>query len=211
MTKNQARSLTLSALNPKDDKSDAAEGHEVSRWLQGWKDGDADARERFVAAVYQELRKLARYCLKDERTNHTLQTDALINEAFQRLVGPGEWRAENRKQFLALAAEVMRHVLVDWARRRNYQKRAGATRRVAFEEALTVCAERGDEVVALDDALRSLEQFDPRLARLVELKYFGGCSNAELAEQLGVSVATVKREWLTAKTWLYGQVNKVDD
>lgn len=190
------------------DKLHAIEKPEITRWLLAWKDGDEAARERFVAAVYQELRKLARHYLNDERTNHTLQTDALINEAFLRLVRPGQLRAENRKQFLALAAEVMRHVLVDWARQRSYQKRVGVTRQVALDEALTIGVERSAEIIALDEALDQLSQFDPRLSRVVELKYFGGLGNEEAAEVLGLSVATVKRDWQTAKTWLYGQLSR---
>ncbi len=183
------------------------EAEEITRWLLEWKNGDQEARERFIAAVHHELRKLARHCLNDERANHTLQTDALINEAFLRLVDPSRLRAENRKQFFALAAEVMRHVLVDWARQRAYQKRAGITRQISLDEALTVSAERSDVMVALDDALNSLSQFDPRMGRIVELRYFGGLSNEETAEALGLSVATVKRDWQTAKTWLYRQLS----
>ncbi len=189
------------------DKLHTMDSLEVTRWLLAWKNGDAEARERFLAAVYQELRKLARHYLHDERRNHTLQTDALINEAFLRLVEPSQLRAENRKQFLALAAEVMRHVLVDWARGRNYQKRAGATRQVALDEALTIGVERSAEILALDEALVRLARFDPRLSRIVELKYFGGLGNEETAEILGLSVATVKRDWQTAKTWLYRQLS----
>lgn len=184
----------------------ASESVEITRWLLAWKEGDEAARERFVAAVYQELRKLARHYLRDERTNHTLQTDALINEAFLRLIEPSQWRAENRKQFFGLAAEVMRHVLVDWARQRGYQKRAGLTRQAALDEALTICVERSAEIIALDEALDRLSRFDPRLSRVVELKYFGGLGNKEAADVMGLSAATVKRDWQTAKTWLYRQL-----
>ncbi|MGE0885942.1 MAG: ECF-type sigma factor [Blastocatellales bacterium] len=190
-----------------DDKPQPAEASQITHWLKEWKGGNQEARELFIAAIYQELRKLAHHYLNGERKNHTLQTDALINEAFLRLGEPHQLRAENRTQFLALTAEIMRHVLVDWARQRCYQKHAGVKQQIALNDALSIAVERSWEIVALDDALRSLAQFDPRLSRLVELKYFAGCENAELAEILGVSVATVKREWQTAKSWLYGELN----
>ncbi len=190
-----------------DDKPQPAEASQITHWLKEWKGGNQEARELFIAAIYQELRKLAHHYLNGERKNHTLQTDALINEAFLRLGEPHQLRAENRTQFLALTAEIMRHVLVDWARQRCYQKHAGVKQQIALNDALSIAVERSWEIVALDDALRSLAQFDPRLSRLVELKYFAGCENVELAEILGVSVATVKREWQTAKSWLYGELN----
>ncbi len=197
---------------PHEGDRNGADTHEITRWLLAWKQGDLAARDRFIAAMHPELRKLARHYLNHERGNHTLQTTAaLINEAMLRLLEPGQVHAGNRKEFLGLVAEVMRHVLVDWARKRGYQKRAGATRQVELEEALDVSAARREELVRLDDALRDLEKFDPYLSRLVELKYFGGFIIEETAACLGVSVATVKRDWVTAQTWLYQQLSVAED
>ncbi len=187
------------------------DSHEITRWLLAWEQGDLEARDRFIAAMQHELRKLARHYLNDERTNHTLQTDALVNEALLRLLEPEHLRAENRREFLGLAAKVMRHVLVDWARKRGYQKHAGVQQQVELEEDLVVCATRSDELVRLDDALLDLEKRDPRLCRLVELKYFGGYSLTETAAVLDVSVATVKRDWVTVRTWLYQQLSIEED
>lgn len=178
---------------------------EITRLLADWGDGDPAALEKLTPLVYAELRRIARRQMRDERPGHTLQATALVNEAFLRLGGGGGGGDfHDRAHFYAVCAQVMRHVLIDHARTRTRDKRGGGAQHVALDEAAAVLEGKGaDELVALDEALRGLEEFDAQKARVVELRYFGGLSIEETAEVLGVSPTTVRREWRRAKAWLY--------
>ena len=178
--------------------------------LIAWHEGDTSALERLTPLVYAELHRLARIHIGKERNGHVLQTTALVNEAFLKLMDSPEVNWQNRAQFFGLAAILMRRILVDFARQQRRQKREGATIRVAFEEALAVSQERPVDVVALDDALESLAQFAPRQSRVVELRFFGGLTVEETAAAMGVSTDTVKRDWRTAKLWLLKELEKKD-
>jgi RNA polymerase sigma factor (TIGR02999 family) len=158
--------------------------------------------------VYEELRRIAAHYLRNERQEHTLQTSALVNEAYLRLVDHENIEWQNRAHFFGVAAQAMRRVLVDYARSRNYQKRGGGARQVSLDEAVTVAEEHAAEMIALDDALRELAKIDERKCRVVELRYFGGLSVEETAEALGVSIQTVGRDWSTAKAWLLREMSR---
>jgi RNA polymerase sigma factor (TIGR02999 family) len=176
---------------------------EITRLLADWQGGDPAALEKLTPLVYAELRRIARRQMRDERARHTLQATALVNEAFLRLGGSegAGWR--DRSHFYAVCAQVMRHVLIDHARAHTREKRGGGAVRVELDEASVMDGRGAAELVALDEALRGLEEVDPRKARVVELRYFGGLSIEETAEVLGVSPTTVRREWRRAKAWLY--------
>jgi RNA polymerase sigma factor (TIGR02999 family) len=176
--------------------------HEVTRLLLDWRDGDHAALDRLVPIVHGELRRLARHYMRGERDGHTLQTSALVNEAYMRLVDHTNIDWQNRAHFFGVAAQVMRRVLVDHARSRGYLKRGGGNRAVNLDDAAIPAMERASELVALDDALTDLERFAPRKAQVVELRYFGGMTGEEIAEVLELSPATVQREWQAAKLWL---------
>ena len=181
---------------------------EVTRLLIAWGNGDQGALDELLPLVYQELHRLAHRHLGRERGGHTLQTTALVHEAYLRLIDQKEAQWQNRAHFFAVAATLMRRILVDHARARQYQKRGGGAQQVTFDEALEVSDERAAEVVALDEALTALAEFDERKSRLVELRFFGGLSIEETAEVLQVSPGTVMRDWTLAKTWLQRQINK---
>ncbi len=175
---------------------------EVTELLAASNGGDAAALERLLPIVYDELRALARRQLRGERRGHTLQPTALVHEAFLRLAGAERGHAGDRRQFCAMAATAMRRVLLDHARARLAEKRGAGAARVTLSE-VDAATPAGDvDVIALDGALSRLEAFDARAARVVELKYFAGLSDAETAEAVGVSVATVKRDWTAARAWL---------
>ena len=178
--------------------------------LIAWREGDESALERLTPLVYAELHRLAHIHLSKERNGHVLQTTALVNEAFLKLMDSPEVNWQNRAQFFALAATLMRRILVDFARQRLRQKREGATIRVAFEEALVVQQQRPLDVVALDDALESLAKLNLRQSRVVELRFFGGLTVEETALAMGVSTDIVKRDWRTAKLWLLQELKKKD-
>ncbi|HEY0546000.1 MAG TPA: sigma-70 family RNA polymerase sigma factor [Pyrinomonadaceae bacterium] len=182
------------------------ETQDVTGLLHEWRRGDAAAFDKLLPLVYGEMRRIAHRYMQQERGGHTLQTTALINEAYVRLVGQQkiEWR--NRSHFFAVTAQVMRHVLIDHARRLHYAKRGGELRRVTLEEADAMTVERAAELVALDEALQELARLDPRKSRVVELRYFGGLSLEETAEVLEISPMTVRRDWRAAKAWLYKAV-----
>ncbi|MBI3424993.1 MAG: sigma-70 family RNA polymerase sigma factor [Acidobacteria bacterium] len=181
---------------------------EITRLLLAWSDGDQEALAKLTPLVQQELRRLAERYMRREREGHTLQTTALVNEAYVRLIDAQQVRWQNRAHFFAVSAQVMRHILVDFARARGYHKRGGALPHVALDEALDVTADRGAELVALDDALTTLAALDPRQCHVVELRYFGGLSYEEIAEVLKVSVGTVRRDWSLARAWLFRELSK---
>lgn len=179
---------------------------EVSVLLQAWSEGDQRALEKLTPIVYGELRRLARHYMQGERSAHTLQTTALVNEAYLRLTDYKRMRWENRAHFFAVSAQLMRRILVDHARRRNL-KRGRGLRRVSLDDKAAVGAAPDGDFVALDEALRDLAQVDTRKARIVELRFFGGLSVDETAEVLKVSPATVMRDWSSARAWLYREMS----
>ncbi|MGH9661592.1 MAG: sigma-70 family RNA polymerase sigma factor [Bryobacteraceae bacterium] len=182
--------------------------HNVTQLLKAWSQGDMAALEKLTPLVYDELRRLAHRYMGRERAGHTLQATALVNEAYLRLVDASSVQWENRTHFFAVSAQVMRRILVDFARSRNYQKRGGGARDVSLDEALVVSLDRASEMVALDDALSALSAVDARKARVVELRFFGGLSVEETAQVLGVSVETVQRDWKLAKVWLLRELQR---
>ena len=175
----------------------------MTQLLMDWSNGNRNALDRLMPLVYEELRRLAKRHMARERREHTLQTSALINEAYLRLVGQKNAQWQNRAHFFAVAAQVMRHILIDHARSQNYAKRGGGAQKVCFDEtAIVFTEERAAQLVALDDALNTLAAVDPRKSRVVELRFFGGLNIEETAEVLKISPATVEREWRAAKGWL---------
>lgn len=179
-----------------------ASPQQVTQLLVAWSDGDQAARDELMPLVYEELRRLAHKYMRRERPVHTLQTSALLNEAYLRLVDQKNIQWQGRAHFFGIAARVMRQVLVDYARTRRYAKRGGDARRVSLDEAMIVSTERANEVVALDEALKTLAEIDSRQSQIVELRFFGGLSIEETAEILAVSPGTVMRDWTLAKAWL---------
>lgn len=175
---------------------------QVTQLLLAWGQGDQTARDELMPLVYAELRQLAHKCIRRERPDHTLQTSALLNEAYLRLVNQKNIQWQDRAHFFGIAARLMRQVLVDYARKRRYAKRGGDARRVSLDEGMIVSEERAADVVALDDALQLLAKMDPRQSQIVELRFFGGLSIEETAQVLAVSPGTVMREWTIAKAWL---------
>ena len=178
---------------------------EVCGLLRAWSDGDASALERLTPIVYAELHRLARRYMRGERAGHSLQTTALVNEAYMRLVGYDRMQWQNRGHFLAVSAQLMRRILVEHARRHNV-KRGGGVPHVPLDEAALVGGGRAADLVALDDAMNALAQIDPRKAQVVEMRFFGGLDVNETANVLKISPATVMRDWSTAKAWLYREL-----
>lgn len=174
----------------------------VTELLIRWSDGDSAAREKLVPLVYQELRRIARQCLAGQRHNHTLQSTALVHEAYLRLVGPTSVRWNDRVHFFAVAAQVMRRILVDHARAKRAKKRGGDCQTLLLNPEVALPNHSEIDLVVLDDALNGLATVDERQCRLVELRFFAGLSIDETAQALEISPATVKREWATARLWL---------
>lgn len=181
---------------------------EITRLLLAWGEGDESALASLTPMVEAELRRRAHRYMRGERAGHTLQTTALVNEAYLRLVDSKNVRWQNRAHFFAVSAQLMRRILVDFARSRGYRKRGGGAQHVELDEAAVVADDRGAEMVELDEALKALAELDVRQARVVELRYFGGLSDAELAEVLNVSVGTVRRDWTLARAWLNRELSK---
>ena len=196
------RVKTESTDRPTRSEMDSPAPHEVTQLLASWGNGDQAARDRLMSVVYEELHRLARRYMRRESPGHTLQTSALLNEAFLRLVDQKNVQWQNRAHFFGIAAQMMRRILVDYARKRNYSKRGGGVRALSLEEALIVSNERSAEVVAVHEALGELAKFDVRKGQIVELRFFGGLSIEETAGVLGVSPGTVMRDWTLAKAWL---------
>ena len=187
---------------------DASAPVEVTQLLIAWSNGDQVARERLMSVVYEELHRLARRYMRNESPGHTLQTSALVHEAFIRLVDQRNVHWQNRSHFFGIASQMMRRILVDYARSRNFAKRGGGAVKLSLEEGLIVSDERSEEVVAVHEALEGLAKIDPRQAQIVELKFFGGLSNEESAAVLSVSPGTVARDWTMAKAWLRREISK---
>jgi RNA polymerase sigma factor (TIGR02999 family) len=182
--------------------------HNITRLLLDWRNGDQTALDRLMPLVYEELRRMANNYMRNERRGHTLQSSALVNEAYLRLVDHENIDWQNRAHFFGVAAQAMRRILVDHARTRNYQKRGGGAQQVSLDEAATMAGDRAAELIALDEALQELAKIDERKSRVVEMRYFGGLSLEETAEALGVSIPTVTRDWTTAKAWLMREMTR---
>lgn len=176
---------------------------EVTQLLLDWSGGNRDVLDRLMPVVYDELRRLAHQHLRRERSGHTLQTTALVHEAYLNLIKQDRARWQNRAHFFAIAAQAMRRILLMYARKRNAVKRGGGARKLPLNDVVVVSNDRMEEFIAIDDALTRLEAMDERLARVVEYRYFGGLTIEETAEVLDLSPATIKRDWRTAKAWLY--------
>jgi len=180
---------------------------EISQLLAAWRSGDQRALGELTPLIYEELRRLAHYYMSRERPGHTLQTTALVNEAYLRLVDQKDKHWQNRAHFFGIAAQLMRRILVDHARSHARAKRGGGVRNEPLNEAAVLSPERGTDVVALDDALKRLAENDQRKCQVVELRYFGGLTVEEAAEVLNVSPITVKRDWSVAKAWLHREIS----
>jgi len=182
----------------------------ISRILQEWSEGRKEASEELMPLVYNELRRQASRYLRRERPGHTLQTTALIHEAYLRLVDQRGVSWQNRAHFFGIAAQAMKRILVDYAKARHRDKRGGAAENLPLDEArFVVTGEKGVDLIALDEALARLAKFDPQQASIVDLKFFGGFTIEEIAETLRISRATVKREWNSAKAWLHGEIARL--
>jgi RNA polymerase sigma-70 factor, ECF subfamily len=181
---------------------------DVARFLVDLQTGRPDASSQLIPLVYQELRRLARHQMRHERSDHTLQATALVHEAYLRLVNQPERTWQNRAHFIGVAAQVMRRILVDYARARRAAKREGTLQRVPLEEPMLFTEQQSEELVALNEALERLTQIDARQGRVVELRFFGGLTVDEIAEALGMSSKTVKRDWRVARAWLHREVSK---
>ena len=182
--------------------------HEITELLAEWRDGNQSALDELYPLVYDELHRLARRYMSRERKGHTLQTTALINEAYVRLVDQKNVNWANRSHFFAISAQIMRRILIDHARRHAYAKRGGGAQQVSLEEVAAIAPGQGRELVRLDEALKSLAERDPRRSQVVELRYFGGLNNEEIAGVLNVSENTVTRDWNMARAWLYQQLTE---
>jgi RNA polymerase sigma factor (TIGR02999 family) len=181
---------------------------EVTQLLVDWSNGDQAALDKLIPLVYEELHRMAKRHIGRERPGHTLQTTALVNEAYLRLIDQRSVRWQNRAHFFSIAARLMRRILIDHARAHHYAKRGGVMIKVSLGKAIDVSKERATELVLLDDAMTALAALDPRKSQVVELRFFGGMSVEETAEVLGVSSVTVMRDWSTAKAWLHRAMAK---
>ena len=186
----------------------AADSTEINFLLDRYRDGDREGFEKLMALVYDDLRKLAAWHLQAERPDHTLQPTALVHEVYLKLAAQNPLDWQDKSHFFALAAQVMRHILVDYARTRQREKRGGEQNRIYLEDALLSVSPSDPELLALDDALNALAEKDPRKCLIVELRYFGGLSLEETAAALRVSTTTVKREWTMAKAWLQREMER---
>jgi RNA polymerase sigma-70 factor, ECF subfamily len=182
--------------------------HEVTHLLKAWTAGDEQALEKLTPLVYEQLHRVAQRCMAGERPGHTLQTTALVNEVYLRIVDCEQINWQDRAHFFAVSAQLMRRILIDFARARGYQKRGGGALHMSLDEAPSVCHEPDTNLVALDDALKALAAVDGRKSKVVELRFFGGLSVEETAEVLRVSADTVVRDWKLAKVWLLRELSE---
>jgi RNA polymerase sigma-70 factor (ECF subfamily) len=179
----------------------------ITELLLAWGEGDETALEQLIPLVYQELHRLARHYMRQEQPGHTLETTALINEAYLRLVDTNRVPWQNRSHFYAICARAMRRILIDHAKSRHRAKRGGGAREVSLDEVASLARDRSAELVLLDEALKRLEAFDKRKSQVVELRFFGGLSIEETAEVMKISTISVSRDWNTAKAWLYREIS----
>jgi RNA polymerase sigma-70 factor, ECF subfamily len=182
--------------------------HEITQLLAEWSNGNQTALDKLYPLVYDELHKMARRYMNRERQGHTLQTTALINEAYVRLVDQKQVHWQNRAHFFAISAQIMRRILIDHARRYDYAKRGGGAEKISLDEIAIVALEPASAVLLLDEALNRLGEIDPRRSQVVELRYFGGLSNEEIAGVLKISENTVTRDWNMARAWLYQELRE---
>jgi len=182
--------------------------NEITKLLHHWQGGDRAALDALVPIVYEELRHLARCALRKERPDHTLQSTALVHEAYFRLVGQNLPQWESRSHFFAIAAQLMRQILVDYARRRRASKRGSGACMLVLDDAVTLPQGKNIDVVAVDDALNALAEVDPRQSRVVELRFFAGLSLEEISEVMGIATATVQRDWTAARAWLHREISR---
>ena len=180
---------------------------EISQLLLSWSKGDSAALDQLIPLVYPELKRIARVYMGRENPAHTLQTSALINEAYLRLVNQQAVEWQDRAHFFAVVAQIMRHILVDHARKYRRNKRGGGTEHVALDDVAVICDQRADELIALDDALNQLASIDMRKSQIVELRFFGGLTVDETAEVMGLAAITIMREWRAAKAWLGREIS----
>jgi RNA polymerase sigma factor (TIGR02999 family) len=181
---------------------------EVSLLLQGWRNGDRKALDALLPLVYRELRRLAHFQLQKERPDHTLQSAALVHEAYLRLIGLSTPQWESRTHFFAIAAQLMREILVDYARRHKAAKRGGGTCTLSLDSAAMLSRQKNVDVISLDEALKELTKIDPRQSRVVELRFFTGLSLEEISEVLEIAPATVQRDWTAARAWLHREISR---
>jgi RNA polymerase sigma factor (TIGR02999 family) len=184
---------------------------DVTGLLRVWRSGNRDAFDALVPQVYKELRRLAHFQLQKERPNHTLQSAALVHEAYARLIGQESLDFESRGHFFAVAAQLMRQILVDYARRHRAEKRGGNACMITLDDAMALPQRKDLDVVALDDALKTLAELDPRQSRVVELRFFAGLSLEETAQVLEIGPATVQRDWTAARAWLHREISRKPD
>jgi RNA polymerase sigma factor (TIGR02999 family) len=184
--------------------------HQITQWLADWRNGDSAALERLTPLVYRELHRLAQAYMTGERPGHTLQTTALVHEAYLRLIDTSQIDWQNRVHFYAVAARMMRRILVDFARARDQIKRGAGLRQVSLDEALAVAADQSAAVLDLDRALTALAQLDQRQSQVVELRFFGGLTEPEIAEVLQVSPRTVNSDWSLARSWLLRELRRTE-
>jgi RNA polymerase sigma factor (TIGR02999 family) len=184
--------------------------NDITALLLDWNGGNEQALEKLTPLVYAELRRIAGRYMAGERNGHTLQASALVNEAFLKLVDVRRIHWQNRAHFFAMSAQLMRRILVDWARRKHFQKRGGDALKVTLDENVISPSDRPLDLVALDDALKTLAEANPRVSQVVELRYFGGLTENETAEALRISPDTVLRDWKFAKAWLHRELSKED-
>jgi RNA polymerase sigma-70 factor, ECF subfamily len=189
---------------------DVPSTHDVTQLLKAWTTGDEQALEKLTPLVYEQLHRIAQRCMAGERSGHTLQATALVNEVYLQLVDCRQINWQDRTHFFAVSAQLMRRILVDFARSRGYQKRGGGAPPISLDEAASVSNEPDSNLVALDDALKALAAVDARKSRVIELRFFGGLSIEETAEVLGVSVETVTRDWRLAKVWLLRELSEAN-
>jgi RNA polymerase sigma-70 factor, ECF subfamily len=187
-------------------KTPTPDHHEITKLLVEWSDGNQAALDQLFPLVYDELHRLARHYMSRERKGHTLQTTALINEAYVRLIDQKNVHWQNRSHFFAISARIMRRILVDHVRRRGYAKRGGNIQRISLDETAHVAKEPSADLLLLDEALTDLARIDERRSKVVELRHFGGLSNDEIAALLNVSPNTITRDWNLARAWLYQQL-----
>jgi RNA polymerase sigma-70 factor, ECF subfamily len=203
-----ATSARARPADPPAETSAKAGPQEVTQLLLDWSEGDRAALEKVAPIVYDELRRLAHHYMEGQRRDHTLQTTALVNEAYLRLADQKRASFTNRSHFFAVAAKAMRQILVNHAKGAQRQKRGGGSEKVDLEEAALIAPERPREILELDEALERLATFDSRKAQVVELSYFGGLKQEEIAEVLKISIVTVRRDWVFAKSWLYAELHR---
>jgi RNA polymerase sigma factor (TIGR02999 family) len=180
----------------------------ITKLLQGWQGGDRAALDALVPVVYKELHRLAHCELRKERADHTLQSTALVHEAYFRLVGKSLPQWESRTHFFAIAAQLMRQILVDYARRHRASKRGSGVCMLTLDDAMALPQRKEVDVIAIDDALNTLAEVDPRQSRVVELRFFAGLSLEEISEVMGIATATVQRDWTAARAWLYREISR---